>query len=390
MVTTAPRSACRRSARVRAAAFALLVPLAVSCGAAGPGGAPREAPPFAVAFGVDGIAMTDGNWIEKIPITVTEVSIYRGEAVGLDASRAAVVAGDQIAVMSPGRPATVADCADCAGIAATDEFIVSTRKNYTPGEGFEILLFSHDGAPVRSIAARRLEERVTTTYPAENTESPITLAADPDRVTVGYLARAGGVRAGPSIVAQYDYQGNLLAHVSVAGILGRSAVSPDGRLLALGVGGSSGACVTTSEPFVVDLQSLQVRPIEPRVPAAVIDDSGSFSEPWFLLTDLIWRDTTLLATGEVHELAAEESCDPDPEVWQRSFEPAAGRLVDTPDLGARAIRWVGPDCDHLLAITARWEDSALVRTTAGPEQRLGGFYRISLGRPVPADCLPTP
>ncbi|MGH3988585.1 MAG: cupin domain-containing protein, partial [Pseudonocardiaceae bacterium] len=99
---------------------------------------------------------------------------------------------------------------------------------------------------------------VNTAYGAENTESPVTLAADPDSVTVGYLSRNGGNRRGPSIIAQYDHDGRLLRNVTVDGLVGRSAVSPNGRHLALEVSGSGGACVTVSRPVVVDLESLRV------------------------------------------------------------------------------------------------------------------------------------
>lgn len=65
-------------------------------------------------------------------------------------------------------------------------------------------------------------------------------------------------------------------------------------------------------------------------------------------------------------------------------------MDDLGDLAARALRWVGPDCDHLLAVIGPWESAALVRTTAGPEQQLGRFARIGLGQPVPASCRPAP
>lgn len=339
-----------------------------------------------MVFGADGVAMTDGRWIEPVPLGIPEVPPVGPEAVGLDESTAAVLGVDQIAVVAPGNPPVVVDCAGCAGIAATDDHVVTTRKNFTPGEGFDIVVFDHDLAPVRTLAAQRLKERGTTDYPAENKASPIALAADAERVTVGYLSRVGGVRRGPSVVAQYDYDGRLLNSVLVDGIIGRSVVAPDGRYLALGVGGSGGACVTVSEPVIVDLQSLRVQPVEPAVPQGVAIDSRSLSEPWFMMTDLAWQEGTLVATGEVHNPAPEEFCDPEPEVWQRSFEPATGRLNETGDRAARAIRWIGPGCEHVLAVTGPWEDAALVRTTDGPEVRLGSYNRVSLDRFAPPDC----
>ena len=376
----------RRSVLLVLAAV-VLPALVVSCAAVD---SRRSDPTFAVVFGADGVAITDGNWVEKVPMGNPEVVPWSGEAVGLDESTAAVVAVHHIAVVTPHAPDVLADCAECAGIAATDDHIVTTRRNLTPGGGFDIVFFSHDLQEERSVAAQRLEERGTTSFSAENVESPTTLAADADRVTVGYLSRVGGVRAGPSIIAQYDHDGRLLGSVQVDGIIGGGpAVSPDGRLLAVGIGGSGGACVTVLEPALVDLQTLRVQLIEPTRPAAVAVDSST-SDAWFLLTDLIWRESTLLVTGEVHAPPAGEGCDPQPESWQRSYDPATGQVDDLGDLAARALRWVGPDCDHLLAVIGPWESAALVRTTAGPEQQLGRFARIGLGQPVPASCRPAP
>jgi len=268
--------------------FAVLSLLLVSCSL--PGSAPdgRGVPEFAVVSGTDGIAVTNGQWIERVPGLSPSLSAGP-QAVGLDATSAGIVASEAIAVVRPHEPPVRVACADCAGIAATNVFVVTTRKNFTLGEGFDIVLFTHDLRPSRTVPAQRLEERGSTSFPAENAESPITLAADAGRVTVGYLPRLGGARRGPSIVAQYDYDGRLLNSVFVDGLIGQSAVSPDGRYLALGVGGSGGACVTVSEPVVIDLGSLNVRTIDPAIPSGVTVDSASLSDPWFMLTDLAGR-----------------------------------------------------------------------------------------------------
>ncbi len=369
--------------------FTVLSLLLVSCSLQGSEPDGRGVPEFAVVSGADGIAVTNGQWIERVPGLSASRLSAGPEAVGLDATSAAVVASEAVAVVRPHEPAVRVACADCAGIAATNEFVVTTRKNFTPGEGFDIVLFTHDLTPSRTVPAQRLEERGSTDVPAENTESPITLAADADRVTVGYLSRLGSARRGPSILAQYDYDGRLLDSVFVDGLIGRSAVSPNGRYLALGVDGSGGACITVSEPAVIDLESLNVRMIDPAIPSGVTVDSASLSDPWFMLTDLAWQEGTLLATGEVHNPAPGETCDPEPQMWQRSFDPATGRLNDYGDLAARAIRWIGPDCEHLLAVTRQWEGAGLVRTTYGPEQRLGSYDRINLGRSMPPECRAT-
>lgn len=333
---------------------------------------------FAVVAGKDGVALVGATWFEKVP-ALADGESYGASSVDIGTS-AAVLAGSHIAVVRPHRPAVVADCADCAGIAATSEHILTSRKNYTPG-GFDIVLFEHDLAGERIVPAQRLQERGNTDYGAENTASPVVLAAEPGRVTVGYLARDGGLRRGPSVVAQYDLDGRLVNHVVVDGILGRSTVSADGRRLAVGVGGSGGACITSSVPVIIELDSLQVRTIEPDLPATA---SGPFS--WFLTTDLDWRNDVLTVTGELHDPPPDETCDPSPEIWRRDIDPVTAIARDTAGQNATARRWNGPGCDDVIEVTGNWASAELVRRSGGKAERLGGYSTMSLGRSAPAEC----
>ena len=339
-------------------------------------------PDFAVVAGADGVALVGQDWLEPVSGLDGRDAGYAGAlAVPLDATGAVVLAGGRLAVVRPHVPPVVVDCADCSGLAVTPDLVVTTRKNYTPGNGFDLLLLRHDLTPSRVVQAERLEERSTTDYPGENTASPVTLAADASAVTVGYLARDGGVRRGPSIVARYGLDGKLLASTSVDGVLGRSAVSPDGRHVAVGVGGSAGACITLSSPVVVDTDSLRVRTFTPALPGKA---RSSGDDSWFFLTDLVWRGGALSATGQLHAPPEGETCDPRPEVWRRDFDTATGTVVDS--TGHPATRWNGPGCEDVLTANGDYENPALARRSGGVETRLGGYHQITLGRPRPADC----
>ncbi|MGW6930761.1 hypothetical protein ACWGE0_11905 [Lentzea sp. NPDC054927] len=333
---------------------------------------------FAVVAGKDGVALVGGAWLEKVPELADEAS-YGVSSIDIGTS-AAVLAGSHMAVVRPHRPPAIADCADCAGIAATGENILTSRKNYTPG-GFEIVLFKHDLAVDRIVTAERLQERGNTDYGAENTASPVVLAAEPGRVTVGYLARDGGVRRGPSVVAQYDFDGRLINHVVVDGILGRSTVSADGRRLAVGVGGSGGACITSSVPVIIELDSMQVRTIEPDL---LVTASGAYS--WFLTTDLDWRTDLLTVMGELHDPPPGETCDPSPKIWRRDVDPATAIARDTAGQNATARRWNGPGCDDVIEVNGNWASGELVRRSGGKEERLGNYATMSLGRSAAEEC----
>ena len=233
--------------------------------------------------------MTDGNWIEKIPIL----------------SRRRASTGPKPSVSMLPRPRSWGAMGRCGVTGKTCRRrrlrrLLRRRRDRRVHREHPEELHPEGGVRHRAVLARRgpdPQRRRPATRGTGDHDVPGGEHGIPDHPggrpgsSDRRLPGPGRWGAGwSSVVAQYDYQGNLLAHVSVAGILGRSAVSPDGRLLALGVGGSSGACITISEPVLVDLQSLGMQPVEPKVPAAVIDDSGAFGEPWFLLTDLIWRD----------------------------------------------------------------------------------------------------
>ncbi|RKT88765.1 hypothetical protein SAMN05421805_107275 [Saccharopolyspora antimicrobica] len=362
--------------------------LLASCGSA------ASAPDFAVATGADGLTLVGADWTQQVPgFGTSEASFFPpGDsdaeiAAPLDSARAVVVYADRVVVVARGAEPVVRDCAECTGVAVTDTDIVTTRTNHAPDNGFDLVLYDHELSAERVVPAQRLQERASTSL-AENTESPVTLAADEDRITVGYLARDGGNRRGPSVIAQYDYAGQLLGSTKVDGLLGRSAVSPDGRLLAVGVGGSSGYCTNPYEPVIVDLATLRVREVEPAVPGTSPDDP----DPWFELTDLVWAGETLLATGELHVVRDPgEVCDPEPEVWQRAIDPETGAPADSGGHQAISTRQVGPGCDHVVQTVnpsnpegSSPDGDIVLRRVSG--HVLGDYSRISLGMPASAAC----
>jgi hypothetical protein len=347
----------------------------------------RASTNFVVLSGEGGVALTDGQWLETVPGVAGPSFIQPGPlAVPIGDSTAAVMGAGQLAVVGPHRKPVVKDCQGCAGVALAGRLIVTARTNFQPGEGFDLVFFGTDLSLDHSVLVRRVPERRTIQYPAENTASPITLAAAEDRVTVGYLSKNGGVRAGPSIIAQYSISGSLLGHVSVDGLIGLSSVSPDGRYLALGVGGSGGACITSYDLVVVDLEGLRVQTVDPAVPAPVLTAADSLSDPWFLMTDLVWDGPIVRATGEVHSPPEGESCDPDPGIWTRSYDPAKDEVKDARGKDISARRWIGPDCADVIEAVGGQTDATVVARRGGKESSLGSYSRLSLGRPAPATC----
>lgn len=343
---------------------------------------------FVVASGPDGVAVIEGPNIVPLAGLNDPGFLIRGAmAVPVDGSTAAVLLDGRLAVVSRNGIEASADCRECSGLAASDAKIVTTRRNQQPGNGFDILTFTPALEVEVTVPARRLEERVTIDYVPENVESPVTLAASPERVTVGYLSLNGGVRRGPSIVAQYSHDGELLDSVVLDGILGAAAVSPDGQMLALGVGGSGGACITSSELVVLRLNDLETLDSGPPVPAPVSASTGGLDEPWLLLTDLLWNGAVLHAVGEAFTTGNLRTGDCEiPETWGRTFDTESGEVTDVPLENLRATRWLGPGCDDTLDVVGQYYDTVATTHIDGQEQVLGSYSTLALGQAQPARC----
>jgi hypothetical protein len=352
--------------------------IAAGCSSDDPSTDVATQPPFIIASGEDGIALTNGDWFESVEIDM--VSVWPQAALLPDGA-AAVVGNGLVAVLRPHMPAVTAPCDSCSGVAVAGDEIVTTRRSLQPGNGFDIMFFGHDLASSRSAAAQRLVERVSPGYPEENTASPVTLAATSDSVTVAYLAADGGVRGGPSIVATYSLDGELRLWTKLDGRLEAASVSPDGKFLALGMGGSGGVCILSSSLVVLTMDRLEQADLGTAVPEfAVSTDGVSY------IHDLVWHDGVVTATSLVQRFR----CDTQPVYWARTVNPVTWDVIDelVPDT---ATRWVGPACDDLLVLRASgnelgWPDGELFRRSGGTEQRLGSYNRVALGTVRSESC----
>ncbi|WP_020524282.1 hypothetical protein [Catelliglobosispora koreensis] len=368
--------------------FLLIVPLmvSVSCTAKD---TPPAAEPFVVVAGEDGVALTNGHWLEKVAEATPNEGWEPGPlAVALPDGSAAIVRNDSVTLAKPHTAAVSKECAECAGVAVINGEIVTTRKNGQPGNGFDFVFFDAKLAASQVVPASRLPEEVTTDYPPENTESPVTLAASGDRITVAYLARDGGARRGPSIIAQYSPTGQLLKSIRVNGILRTSAVSPDGAFLAAGFGGSGGWCVTSAELAVVALDRLEALNLGPALPKFFTAGGSA----WSLITDLVWRDGKVVATSLLYALGPREDCDFTPQPWTRSVDPRTSDVVDTPGTTELAARRIGPACGDLLSVVLRPSKpdaqgtTELVASVGGTPRSLGRYEDIVLSLPSPEGC----
>ncbi len=355
----------------------------------GPAGQPQTGTAsFVVAFGEDGVALTDGRFLEKVAGPF-EIAGYAGpRAVLAPGGFAAFLHNNKIVLGKPGVPPITAACNECAGLAVIGQELVTGRNNLQPGNGFDLVFFDLKLTELRTVPAQRLPERVTTDYPQENTESPSVLAASGDRITMSYLARDGGVRRGPSIIAQYSATGQLTRSAKIDGIVRLTSLSPDGHHVALGVGGNSSWCESHSDLVVVSLDNLEVLDIGPALPSFF---RGDDEDAWTILNDLAWQGGNLIATSKLYSPQEGQQCDFAPEPWTRTVNPSTLEVKDAP-APALSVRNVGPACGDVVTIK-RGEPAEeaeapteLISRIGGAERSLGRYWGLALDPSAPKGC----
>nr|WP_157527234.1 hypothetical protein [Kibdelosporangium sp. MJ126-NF4] len=342
---------------------------------------------FIVAVGDSGIAIAGDNWIEYIPeLDASSLSNAGPLSVSLDDGTAAVAGFGRVGIVRPHASAIFAECPSCRGVAAAGRFIVTTDVGLGGRHAIEIKFFDRDMKLDHSSYAPYAPESNAYTKGDDAGQYPITLGATVDKIVVGYLSQSGGSRRGASLIGQYALDGKLLGSVLVNGVIGSSALSHDGRYLALGVGGSGGACITVSDPMIIDLTIMRAVTLAPRFPSDVEAAVTHGNDAWFMLTDVYWRDDIVVVTGEIHAPGPGQSCDPAPRMWRRDVDANSGEIRRSELPASLPTRWLGPGCDDGFTVAAHDMQRVLVRRLSGVQSRLGHYYRITLGHAESAAC----
>lgn len=311
---------------------------------------------FAVLATEDELGITDGATFERLAEFDTEESNFNGGLIWLDAQTAIVLANGIVGRVTTDGVLQSAPCRDCFGLAAHDGHIFTARTNYRPGGGFDIVALDLNLREISSIPATRLIERASREQLVENSGPPRMVAVTPSGIYLTHVSRNGGARHGPSILAKYDWHGDLASHLLLDGLVFDVSVSPDRRYAGIVTGGSGGACRTTANVRVVDLADMRTLDTAPDVPG----DIGPGGSTWFTAKYLWWQGGQLEATGQVHHLAPGEDCDDEPQSWSRVYDPAEQLFSDTPSVGAHTLQVIGPSCADQIGYAPDRERSVVV------------------------------
>ena len=307
--------------------------------------APTAAHGFAIIADKSGIAVTTDTTLTRLKeFSENDRARYGTSAVWLDSNTAVVLSGTVLAQVTADGVSTVAHCDECRGLALYGEHIYTTRANYRPGDGFDIVTFDRRLNETGSIPASRLIERAGRVQNDESSSLARMIGATPESIYIAYVSRHGGARHGPSVLAQYSHTGELQNHLLIDGLVRDAATSPDMKYVALTSSGSSGACVNPSDVRVVDLATLTELHTDPDIPA----ESGVTHGGWFEARTLTWSGNRLTSVGELHDPPGEDVCDPQPQIWSRTYDPAGQAFTDEIAQETVGLQVVGPSCDRKI------------------------------------------
>ncbi len=254
------------------------------------------------------------------------------------------------------------------------------------GSEFQVRVFDSALRETDRLDLTRVHERVGEKATDGNESPPAILAAGAEAIWIVYVDRKGWGRGGSRMIAKHDYAGRVLSTLHVDGVIYETALSPDGRYLAMFAGGSSGAMDTVSNLRVVDLGLMTVLNAAPDTPGAAMRDSRSTEDVYFTGAELRWVDSeTLIATGST-EHHADTGADRPRRWWERHFDVRQVGLTDRsiPEPTTEGeTGWVGPGCDG----TVETVDGGL-RLRHGDESRLLASAQLLYGAPKPKECAP--
>ncbi len=347
------------------------------------------APDFAVVADVgDQVAIVDADGTVR-PVAGVRADFDVDFAV-LDADRIAFVSDERVGVLNGDGTVTDQECPGCHGIAVTDAGIVTAQDNFQPGFGFDVVVLDDALHEVSRGPAERVAERPIDSTTAPDQSPVVLLGATATQAYVGYLSRTGGVRQGPWVIAAHDLDGRRTGVAVENGKLYGHRLSPDGRYLALSVGGNGGACVTSNHLAVIDTRTMTDLGTDPLLPAGLGVTTEQSSEAWFQSAGLFWSSGPdgVVATdhGGVHRPDG-SGCDPRPEIYQRRYDPATETMSDSGPVERAQVGWFGTDCGTGLFLTDPTPEMHLLAvTSAGPVDLPRAWTRVLAAPSPPREC----
>lgn len=204
------------------------------------------------------IAITDGNatidFSKDLEIPRRDLESYINVAVG-DGLVVSLVttferANEIIAVELATGKVSRATCDACSGVAIADGHIVSVASEQ---QKFSLRIFDHELSAQSVVPIEVLEPQSESTVPLGPFVSAAVEGTADDEVVISSIWSHDG-RRGPTIVALYTLDGTLGRRWTLDDVIYDATTSPDGRYLALAVGGSGGACSSVAAPLLIDAQ----------------------------------------------------------------------------------------------------------------------------------------
>lgn len=280
------------------------------------------------------------------------------EVQSAESVEAAAIAIDRVALLGSGRLGIIDSAGRGTSIAVPDCFALAPAGSRIralcgapEARDLTVRVFDNTLTEVSRTAFMKQHQRSNAAEVLQGEAAPGLVAAGVDAFWLESADRHGFMRSGARLIAKYDYGGNLLSSVRVDGVVYHSAVSPDGRYLAMLLGGSGGACDTVANLRVLDLSTMKELNTAPDTPPSAnqLDARG---EIYFSGESLFWQSPVKVAALGLTKGAA---CEPAQfKYWRRTFDVAATGIADEPIAAADAVRpfFLGPDCADVFTPTA--------------------------------------
>ncbi|MDI9627146.1 MAG: hypothetical protein QM286_01140, partial [Acidobacteriota bacterium] len=343
--------------------------------------------PFSVTWESERLVIREGLEVLEVDTDIGEVeSGWQVLAKPLTHDSFVVGTTTQLSVVSRDGSVKSIPFAGAGDVVPAGDRILVSLKSAQPGHDYlEIVVFDTSLRERDRVEIRKLQERETRT-PANLIPEGISLvAAGKDAFWAGYRAADGVLRGGPWWLVKHDYDGEILASVQLDGRVYESVLSPDGRYLAMFAGGSGGACHTTRNLRVLDLDQMTLIDTAPDVPPQALTRSAQAQTTYFSGRVLRWVDEqTLIAEGVAADSRTGD-CEQGLGAWRRTLNVNEPGLLDEPLIESLRdeTAWIGPDCDDVITIAPDW--SGLIISQGGdtavvPKARL--VYRAA----IPPSC----
>ena len=323
--------------------------------------------------------------------TVTPVRLPSGvtgdhwrSAIAVSQDAIAYLAAGWAVVVDKDATARAVPCERCESLGWTGSGLVATHARLEEGRGFEILSIGTGVSGTNVAVAQREADRFGLSDGSEEfSVAPEILAANDQTVWLNFMdTRIGNARGGTTVLSAYGLDGTLEGTTRIDGSVYASAVSPDGRFLAVNAGGSGGACVNIGHLEVVELAQMRPRVTGLPLPVEALSEANG-EQPWLDVQHIWWEGQRVHVVSDVKQDYT--SCSEYEQAWEHIVDVETQIVADQRvSVGARGFdaAFAGSRCEDQVVVGAKG-----VRRDGGAVTLIAASSSVIYSPPIPPGCV---